>query len=110
MGIIDSGQNVTIEKPTCFGECVELSNRVRIKELSSIGNQVTIGEDTIIDKSVVWDNVKIGAGCHIMDSIICNNCEVGDNVVLNRAIIAPNCKVSNESQIQDRTLDLGTIL
>jgi NDP-sugar pyrophosphorylase family protein len=110
MGIIDSGQNVTIEKPTCFGECVELSNRVKIKELSSIGNQVTIGEDTIIERSVVWDNVIIGAGCHITDSIICNNCEVGNNVVLNRAIIAPNCKVSNDSQIQDRTLELGTIL
>ncbi len=110
MGIIDSGQNVTIEKPTCFGECVELGNRVMIKELSSIGNQVIIGEDTVIEKSVIWDNVKIGAGCEIVESVICNNCTIGDNVVLNKAIIAPNCKISNESQVQDKTLDLGTIL
>jgi len=110
MGIINSGQNVTIEKPTCFGECVELRNRVRIKELSSIGNQVSIGEDTLIEKSVIWDNVKIGAGCRISESIVCNNCEIGNNVVLNGAIIAPNCKVSNDSQIIDDTLDLGTFL
>ncbi len=110
MGIINSGQNVTIEKPTCFGECVELRNRVRIKELSSIGNQVIIGEDSVIEKSIIWDNVKIGAGCHIIESIICNNCEIGNNVSLNQAIIAPNCKISNDSQIQDKTIDLGTIL
>ena len=110
MGIINSGQNVSIEKPTCFGECVELGNRVRINELSSIGNQVTIGEDTIIEKSVVWDNVTIGAGCNILESVICDNCQIGNNVVLNNAIIAPNCKISNESKIEDKTLDLGTIL
>ena len=109
MGIINSGQNVTIEKPTCFGECVKLGNRVRVKELSSIGNQVSIGEDTVIEKSVIWDNVKIGAGCKIIESVICNNCEIGNNVVLNKAIIAPNCKISNDSQIQDKTIDLGTI-
>ena len=110
MGIINSGQNVSIEKPTCFGECVELGNRVRINELSSIGNQVTIGEDTIIEKSVVWDNVTIGAGCSILESVICDNCQIGNNVVLNNAIIAPNCKISNESKIEDKTLELGTIL
>jgi NDP-sugar pyrophosphorylase family protein len=107
MGIINSGQNVTIEKPTCFGESVELSNRVKIKELTSIGNQVKIGEDSIIEKSVIWDNVDIGAGCHISESIICNNCEIGENVVLHKATVGPHCKISDNTQIRDKTLDLG---
>jgi len=107
MGIINSGQNVTIEKPTCFGECVKLSNRVKIKELTSIGNQVSIGQDTVIEKSIIWDNVKIGAGCHINESIICNDCEIGDNVVLHDSIIAPNCKINDNSQLRDKTLELG---
>ncbi len=107
MGIIDSGQNIKIEKLTCFGQNVQLGNFVKIKELSSIGTHVTIGEDTVIEKSVVWDNVKIGRGCHITESIICNDCEVGDNVVLTKAIIAPFCKISSNSQIKDKTLELG---
>ncbi|UCD02034.1 MAG: NDP-sugar synthase [Promethearchaeota archaeon] len=107
MGIINSGQNITIEKPTCFGECVKLENRVKIKDLTSIGHQVTIGEDTIIEKSVIWDEIIIGAGCIITESIICNNCEIGDNVVLERAIVAPNCRISSNSQIRDRTIELG---
>jgi NDP-sugar pyrophosphorylase family protein len=110
MGIINSGQNVTIEKPTCFGENVELKNRVKIKSLSSIGTNVKIGEDTIIEKSIIWDNVKIGSGCNINESIICNDCEIGENVVLNNAVIAPNCKISSNIQFRDKTLDLGEII
>jgi len=107
MGIINSGQNAIIEKPTCFGESVELFNRVKIKPLCSIGNRVKIGEDTLIEKSVIWDDVNIGAGCHIDSSIVCNNCEIGDNVVLHNAIVAPNSKISSDTQIRDRTLELG---
>ena len=108
MGFINSGQNVSIEKPTCFGENVDLFNRVSIKPLTSIGNRVKIGEDTIIEKSVIWDDVNIGAGCHIDGSIVCNNCEIGENVVLHNAIVAPNSKISGDTQIRDTTLDLGS--
>lgn len=107
MGIIDSGQDIKIEKPTCFGQYVRLENYVKIKELTSIGNHVLIGEDTVIEKSIVWDNVKIGRGCHITESIICNDCELGDNVVLNKAIIAPFCKISENSQVKDKMFELG---
>ncbi len=107
MGIIDSGKNIIIDKPSAFGEFVKLENGVKIKELTSIGNNVIIGEDSVIEKSVIWDNVKISPGCYINESIICNNCEIGDNVVLERIIVAPNCKISENSQIRDRTLELG---
>ena len=107
MGVINSGQNIIINKPSCFGEFVQLENRVKIKELTSIGHNVIIGEDSTIEKSVLWDNVKIGAGCIITESIICNDCEIGDNVVLERAIVAPNCKISSDSQIRDQTIELG---
>ena len=107
MGIIDSGQEIKIEKPTCFGQNVRLENFVKIKELTSIGSNVSIGEETVIEKSVVWDNVNIGRGCHITESIICNDCKLGDNVVLDKAIIAPFCKISENSQIRDKTLELG---
>ncbi|MHA1804490.1 MAG: sugar phosphate nucleotidyltransferase [Promethearchaeota archaeon] len=106
-GIINSGQDVIIERTTCFGEYVELANRVKIKELCSIGNHVSIGQDTIVEKSVIWDNVKIGEGCIIKETVICNNCEIGDNVLLERAVVGPNCKISDNIQIRDKSLDLG---
>jgi NDP-sugar pyrophosphorylase family protein len=110
MGMISSGQNVIIEKPTCFGEFVELSNRVKILELTSIGNRVKIGEDSVIEKSVIWDDVKIGAGAVIKESIVCNDTEIGENVVLQNAVIGPNCKISDNKQIRNRTVDLGEFI
>ena len=107
MGTINSGKDVIIEKPTCFGESVELHNKVKIKELTSIGNNVLIGEEVIIEKSVIWDRVKIGHGSYLNESIICNDCEIGDNVILERVIVAPNCKISNNNQLRDITLELG---
>ena len=110
MGMISSGQNVTIEKPTCFGDFVELSNRVKILELTSIGNRVKIGEDSVIEKSVIWDDVKIGPGAVVKESIICNDTEIGENVVLQNAVIGPNCKISDNKQVRNRTVDLGEFI
>ncbi len=107
MGIIDSGQDITIERPTCFGENVRLNNRIKIKSLSSIGSNVIIGEDTVIEKSVIWDEVSIGPGSNIEESIVCNNCEIGANVLLQKAIIPPFCKINDNSQIIDETIELG---
>lgn len=107
MGIIDTGTNVLIEKPTCFGEFVKLGNNVKVKDLSVLGNHVKLGEDTTIDKSILWDEISIGAGCNITESIICNNCEIGNNVVLERVIVPPHCKISDDCRINDRTLEIG---
>jgi len=110
MGIIDTGSNVLIEKPSCFGEYVRLSNNVKLKELSVVGYRVTVGEDSKIEKSVLWDNISIGAGCYINESIICNNCNIGDGVVLERVIVAPNSTISNGTHLRDQCLQLGEIL
>jgi len=107
MGTINSGKDIIIEKPTCFGECVKLHNKVKIRELTSIGSKVTIGEDAIIEKSVIWDNVKIGPGCYINESIICNDCTIENNVVLERVIVPPYCKISSNNQLRDITLEVG---
>ena len=64
-----SGIDITISASTnqssyCFGEAVNLSNNVKIKELTSIGQNVSIGEDSVIEKSVLWDEITVGADVH----------------------------------------------
>ncbi|TXT65797.1 MAG: Bifunctional protein GlmU [Promethearchaeota archaeon] len=107
MGVINSGENVIIDKPSCFGEYVELHDQVKIRELTTIGNHVEIGKGSEIKKSVIWDNVKIGDGCKITDSIICNDCKIEDNVILNDATIAPRCTISSNTNLSGKSLDLG---
>jgi len=105
---INTEGSVNIQKMTCFGDDVRLKNNVQIKELSVIGSNVEIKEDSIIDKSVIWDNVSIGAGCKVDSSIICNDCSIGNNVVLNNVIIGPNCKISDDKVISDKSIEMGT--
>ena len=105
---INTEGSVNIYKWTCFGDDVRLKNNVQIKELSSIGSNVEIKEDSIINKSVIWDNVSIGAGCKINSSIICNDCTIGNNAVLNNVIIGPNCKISDDKVISDKSIEMGT--
>ncbi|MFO8017333.1 MAG: NDP-sugar synthase [Promethearchaeia archaeon] len=107
MGIIESGKEVVIEKPTCFAENVNLGDKVEIKELTSIGNHVRIGEETKIEKSVIWDNVNIGAGCEIEETIICNDCTIGDNVVLKRCIVPSFVEITNDKILKDEELEVG---
>lgn len=99
---------VNIQKMTCFGDEVYLKSNVQIKQLTSIGSNVKIKEDSIIEKSIIWDNVFIGAGCKIISSIICNDCTIGNNVILNNVIVAPNCKISDDKVISEKTIELGS--
>ena len=108
MGIIDSGKDITIEKPTCFGQNVLLNGKIKIKALSSIGSNVMIGQDSSIEKSVIWENVIIGAGSNIDESIICNDCEIGEGVDLKKVVIGPYCKISDNTKLRDKTIDMGT--
>jgi len=105
---INTEDHVNIQKMTCFGDEVHLKSNVQIKQLTSIGSNVEIKEDSIIEKSIIWDNVFIGAGCKITSSIICNDCTIGNNVILNDVIVGPNCKISDDKVISEKTIELGS--
>jgi NDP-sugar pyrophosphorylase family protein len=107
MGIIDSGKDISIEKPTCFGQNVLLNGKIKIKALSSIGSNVMIGQEAIIEKSVIWENVIIGAGSVIEETIICNDCEIGQGVELKKVVIGPFCKISDNTKLSDTTIEMG---
>ena len=53
-----------------------------------IGADVTVGENTVIEKSVVGDGCRIGSGVTITDSYIWAGAEVGDGAKLEGAVVA----------------------
>jgi NDP-sugar pyrophosphorylase family protein len=107
VGVINSGDNVIIESPSCFGEYVQLYDNVTIKKLTSIGNHVNIKNESVIDKSILWNYVDVGEACQIENSIICNDCSIGDNSVIKDSIVAPHCDVSANTTLKDKSIELG---
>lgn len=53
-----------------------------------IGADVTVGENTVIERSVVGDGCRIGQGVTIVDSYLWAGAEVGDGARIEGAIVA----------------------
>ncbi len=72
--------------------------------ISSIGNNVHIGRNSMVNSSVVYDNSYIG------DNVILNRCVVGEksiiakNSILNDVVIGDNEKVSEQSEYSDQII------
>lgn len=64
-------------KTSIISEAAEIYGKVYN---SVIGNNVLIGEDTIVYNSIIMDNSKIGNGCYIKDAILAEEVIIGDHV------------------------------
>lgn len=53
-----------------------------------IGEDVTVGENTVIERSVIGEGCRIGAGVRIVDSYLWAGAEVEDGASLVGAILA----------------------
>lgn len=67
-----------------------------------IGDNITIGNDTKIDKhTVLGDNVTIGSRCDIRGSVLQAGCHVGNNVQIHQAVLAVDCAVEDDVTINE---------
>ncbi|MHA1679872.1 MAG: sugar phosphate nucleotidyltransferase, partial [Promethearchaeota archaeon] len=95
----DAGENLVIEPPCALGS-VNLGNNVHIKTLTTLNDQVSIGDNTIIERSTVWENTKIGRDCNFYESIICNDVTIGDNVSLIGCIVGPGSVIEENQKLE----------
>lgn len=95
-----------VGKPTAIGHDVSLGAGARIKSLSVLGNSIQIGDNSLVERSIIWDNTTIGENCQIVDSIVCDNCQIEDDVILrNNTVIGPNCRIAAGVVLDNRTID-----
>jgi mannose-1-phosphate guanylyltransferase len=64
------GNDVRIEGDVRLGSNVSVGRRVRIVGPSVIGDNVRIGDETVLERSIVWDGSSIGARVVVRDSIV----------------------------------------
>ncbi len=90
----------TIGKYVAIGDNCVLHDQVTIGNLTTISNNVSIGQNSFIKESVIWDNVRIGQNCQIYSSIICENVEIGNDVTIESdTVIGSNSKVQDGTKI-----------
>jgi NDP-sugar pyrophosphorylase family protein len=64
------GNDVRIEGDVRLGSNVSVGRRVRIVGPTVIGDGVRIGDEAVIERSIVWDAATLGARVLVRDSIV----------------------------------------
>jgi exosortase len=72
-----------------------------------IGRDVSIGEGSLIAKSVLWDDVQIGSGCEIQRCLIDNHAVVPPNTVVEDKFMPHEAKGRLKSLVNTATIVKG---
>jgi mannose-1-phosphate guanylyltransferase len=71
---------------------------------SCIGNGVTIGKDSKIESSIVYDNAVIEDGVVLSNCVVGENCKVGAGSNLTGCVIGDNEPLSEKSVLKDEII------
>jgi NDP-sugar pyrophosphorylase family protein len=82
------GDDVRIEGDVRVGSRTAIGAGARIVGPSSIGDDVTIGAGSLVERSIVWDRSRIGAGATLRDAIVGTDFTVEDGATLAGKIVA----------------------
>lgn len=66
---------------------------------SSISPHATIGKNTTILDSIIWEHTKVGNNSEINDSIIGANCILGENVRLTKVVLGDNVTITENVEV-----------
>lgn len=95
----DVSEGLKIDPPCALGK-VQFGKNVHIKQLTTLDDNVTIGDGSKVERSTIWKNVTIGKDCDIKESIVCNDVELGDGVTLVNCTIGPQSKIASGRTLQ----------
>jgi mannose-1-phosphate guanylyltransferase len=68
--------------PAVLERGVRVAEGAQVGSLVVLGEDVSIGADTIVERSVLLNGAEIGAGCTLRDCIICPGARVGDRTTI----------------------------
>ncbi|MDR3071675.1 MAG: NDP-sugar synthase [Endomicrobium sp.] len=80
-------KSVKIHGPCYIGSNVVIEKNTIIGAYSVISDDVKIGNNVFIEKSIIWKNVRIGGNVKITNSILGNNAVISNNITLFDSVV-----------------------
>ncbi len=72
----------------------------QVGSLAVLAEEVTIGEGSIVERSVVLRGAQVGAGCVLRDCIVCPSAVIGDRTrVLDGAMVGEGVKIGADNVV-----------
>jgi len=72
--------------------------------LSSVGNNVFIDENSKIEKSIIYDKAKIGKDVILDSCVIGENAKIGDNTYLKYVVVGDNETLKDNTKLENKTV------
>ncbi len=91
---------LTPDKEVLVGAKTSLHPKAQIKGPTVIGSECTIGEDALIEQSVIWQQVKIGRRAKVKNSIVANYCQLGDDAFIQDSVLGNNVTVTRGTKLE----------
>ena len=73
--------------PSIMGEKVRLAKGTEIKDYAVLADNVFVGENSILDRVIVWKGTRIGSRARLSDCIIGRDCMIDDDVVITQRLV-----------------------
>lgn len=101
---VELGPDVDVEGPALIGNNCRIGRGARIREYTVIGDNVAVGDESVLTRTLVFDNVYIGRqvksrggimgkGSDVReqvriepDAVVGDGCSIGEGAVLNPAV------------------------
>ncbi len=97
-----------IQKPYFIGKRCSIATSAHVEPYSILSDKVKIGRETVLSKSIVFEETSIGEGCQVRGSIIGERVTIGDRTRIGPgSIISGQIKIATESIIKPRSIVLN---
>jgi mannose-1-phosphate guanylyltransferase/phosphomannomutase len=94
-------KTAVIEGPSYIGDYSRIESGAHIGPFTVIGDHCDVGENSIVERSVLWKNCITGKTASIQGAIICKSVYMQNNVTVGEgAIVGDNCNLSNNCMIK----------
>jgi mannose-1-phosphate guanylyltransferase len=84
----DVSDDARLEGPVRVGDSARIESGARITGPSIVGDDVVVGEDAVLERTIVWDGATIGPGAFVRDSIVGEGYVVAEGARLTDTVVA----------------------
>jgi len=84
-----------------IGQGARVSPSARLIGMVILGENTMVGDDVIIENSVIGKNCEIARGSKVIESILWDNVRIEKDSSLNRAVVASNSQIGERALLEE---------
>ena len=85
--------------PVVIGNNCIMNRGVKLFGPVVLGNGTVLGEDSVVDSSIIWDNTRLGVKATLNECLIANDCRLENNVSAEKTVIGDHVTISRSTKL-----------